>query len=144
LILQKTLTVTEDNTISALDKIKKSLALYFEFANGREELVEHIHQKSFEAMHQRMEEKMMQKIIPLFSSIIEEGMQVGLFKLEDPEVTTEIVMTGLGNFLNRMIRECWGKPEFFDRVRQAMGVMERALGAAKGSLQLFAEGEIDE
>ncbi|HEY8465055.1 MAG TPA: TetR/AcrR family transcriptional regulator [Bacillota bacterium] len=126
-----------DSSLDAATKIRRIFSSMLELSKDKGPLVNWFHQKQYEEMHQRLATKMVMKLIPIFAGIIREGMKNGLFKLEEPDETAEILLIGLEYYLNRMVRAYWGTPEFDLRIKNAINVCERILGVSKGSLQLM-------
>jgi hypothetical protein len=136
LLLQTTVTIAQDNAVNTAVKIQRIFTAMFDLSKGKEKLVNYIHQASYEEMHHKLAVKMTEKLIPIFAALFREGMAEGLFTMKDPDITAEIVLPGLGDSLNRMVRQYWGEPEFAAKMDLAISVMEQAIGAANGSLQL--------
>jgi AcrR family transcriptional regulator len=132
--------ITTDSTIDATAKLRRILDSMFEFGKGKDDLVRYIHQESCEAMHQKLVIKMMEKSLPIFAIVFREGMAEGVFVMQDPDITAEILLTGLEVYLNKIVRKYWGNPEFSRKADLAFNVLEQALGAPKGSLQIKFDG----
>jgi AcrR family transcriptional regulator len=139
-MIRKIEVIVKDSAMDAISKIRQIFVVMFEVSKGKEELIDHIHQKPYEEMHRKLTLKTREKLIPIFSVIIREGMSQGLFRPGNPEAIAEILLSGIECYLNKATCECWGKPEFDERLHIALDVLEQALGAPKGSLQLTGAG----
>lgn len=133
------------NTLSAIAanpslnppaKLREILDSVFKLAKGNEGVVTTIHQASYEPIHEKVAISIINKLVPVFTEIVQEGIEQGCFLIRDAAVTVEVVFLGLERYLNRKIRECFGTPEFETYVQRAIAVLEQALGAPNGSLQL--------
>jgi AcrR family transcriptional regulator len=136
LLLQTTQDIAQDNAINAIVKIQRIFSAMFDLGKGKEKLVDYIHQQSYEEMHNKLAVKMTEKLIPIFAALFRQGMTEGLFTMKDPDVTAEILLPGLAESLNRMVRQYWGGPEFPEKMGLALSVVEQAVGALQGSLQI--------
>jgi AcrR family transcriptional regulator len=136
LLLQTTQDIAQDNAINAIVKIQRIFSAMFDLGKGKEKLVDYIHQQSYEEMHNKLAVKMTEKLIPIFAALFRQGMTEGLFTMKDPDVTAEILLPGLAESLNRMVRQYWGEPEFPEKMGLALSVVEQAVGALQGSLQI--------
>lgn len=133
------------NTLSAIAanpslnppaKLREILHSVFKLAKGNEGVVATIHQASYEPIHEKVAVSIINKLVPVFTEIVQEGIDQGCFLIRDAAVTVEVVFLGLERYLNRKIRECFDTPEFESYVQRAIAVLEQALGAPNGSLQL--------
>lgn len=127
--------ISQDNTSNSPAKIQSFFSTLYSLINNKKVIVNRFHQNSYEAMHQRLTAKLVEKLTPVFAIIIREGMNEGLFLLEEPDETAEILLHGLEYYLNRLMKANLGTTELGKKMRSATSVLERALGAAKGSLQ---------
>jgi AcrR family transcriptional regulator len=138
-MIQKIEVIANDSAMDAVTKICQIFTVMFEAGKGKGELVDHIHQKPYEEMHRRLTLKTLEKLIPIFSVIIRSGMSQGLFRQGNPEALAEILLSGIAYYLNKAFGEYWGEPEFNAKLQVTLNVLEQALGAPKGSLQLTVQ-----
>jgi AcrR family transcriptional regulator len=136
LMLKTTEVIAQDNAINAAVKIQRIFTAMLDLSKEKEKLVDYVHQQSYEEMHRKLTVKMTEKLIPIFAVLFRQGMAEGLFTMKDPDVTAEILLPGLGESLNRMVRLYWGRPEFLEKMGLAISVLEQAVRASKGSLQI--------
>lgn len=127
--------ISQDNISDPPAKIQSFFAALYSMINEKKAIVNQFHQKSYEAMHQRLTVKLVEKLTPVLVIIIRDGMNQGLFSLEEPDETAEIMLHGLEYYLNRLMQANLGAAELEKKIRSAASVLERALGASKGSLQ---------
>jgi AcrR family transcriptional regulator len=139
-MIQRVEVIANDSTMNAVVKISQIFTEIFAISKGKEELIDHIHQEPYEEMHRRLTLKTLEKLIPIFSAIIREGMGQGLFRQGNPEAFAEILLSGIAYYLNKATCEHWGEPEFDAKLRIALVVWEQALGAPQDSLQLTGAG----
>jgi AcrR family transcriptional regulator len=139
LLLRNIEVLTQDSHMDTFEKIKLIFTTMFQLGEGKDTLVNQIHQKPHEEVHKRLSLKTLEKLIPNFATVIRDGTLKGFLKVKDSELTAEIFLIGLEHYLNRMIKDYWGTPEFNARVNLAMSLLEQALGAPEGSLELQIE-----
>lgn len=116
-------------------KLREILHCVFNMAKGNEGVVATIHQASHEPIHEKIALSIINKLVPVITGIVQDGIDQRCFLIRDAAVTVEVVFLGLERYLNRKIRECFDTPEFETQVQRGIAVLEQALGAPHGSLQ---------
>ena len=89
------------------------------------------------AIHSRLATKTVAEITPYIISILKQGIQEGVFKTENPEFTAETMLmwaVSLHNTINIPIAD---SREAELKAKAAEDIIERILGAERGSLHLF-------
>jgi AcrR family transcriptional regulator len=124
-----------DDLLNAIEKLQTIFKSMFQILAQHQKLVLYIHTESNELMHYRLGQKFINRMITLFAAIIEQGNREKLFEVDYPQETAEILVTGMG-YMPSIFRLS-DEPQLFTKKLQAgLGVFEKALGAAKGSLQI--------
>ncbi|MCL6613403.1 MAG: TetR/AcrR family transcriptional regulator [Firmicutes bacterium] len=126
--------ISNDDQLNAIQKLRIILTKLFSFLRQKERIILYIHQKSNELLHYRLGQKFMDKACSMFSKIIEQGVREKLFDVEYPRETTEILLAGLG-YMPSILSLSQNMDQYVEKVRAGLAVIEKALGAPKGSLQ---------
>lgn len=77
-------------------------------------------------------------MLPIFLSFLEERAGEKSFNPEYPRETLQILLPGLAKFWYE-VNPASDPDRFRERIRISLTVLEKALGAPKGSLQIFPE-----
>ncbi len=126
-----------DAQLNAIQRFQIILATMFQFQKQHEELIRIVHEKSNELLHHRVEHKILDKLVPLYLRILEQGIREQLLELQFPSETLAIILPGLGQYFHGLLETSRTDPESFrEKIHIGLTVLERALGAAPGSLQV--------
>lgn len=97
--------------------------------------VEFLHTEENLVTHQKFMLKSFGQIIPLMAKIIEQGMAAGVFDVDYPEETVEMIAYAFG-YLEDVLSRSPEDPRYDRRLRAAERLFERALGIPKGTLNI--------
>ncbi len=101
-------------------------------------VMDYLHLEENAKLHYKMYRKRFTDFLPLYTRIIEEGVEEGVFRTGHPEATAAGIM-----LLNEMVEMLDRTPETFgirpDVVGPLQEQIERLLGAAPGKLDGFAD-----
>ncbi len=125
--------ITNDQQLGVIKKIQVIFQQMFKLMAENEKLVLYIHRAENELLHYRLERKFTTQAIDIFTNIIEQGIREGIFEVEYPRETAEILMAGIGN-MPSIFDKTQSLEQFYYKLRAGLGVIEKALGAPKGSL----------
>lgn len=127
--------ISDDDQLTAAQKfrsiIKAALQMYFD----NERLVNFLHEERNERLHHRIEHKYYDKYLLIFLKVLEQGAREKSFDLEFPGETLEILLPGLEKYWHE-INPSSDPERFRERIRIGLIVLEKALGAPKGSLPI--------
>ena len=134
--------IAGDKSLSVYERIPRTvLALNVKHDSGKE-IMEQMHKPQNALMHQKTQRAIVHGITPIFTELIEEGIEQGLFHTPYPYESMEMLIT----YSNTVFDSDWDmtEDERSKRVQAFVYNMERLFGAAKGSLaqqmiQLFDE-----
>ncbi|TCL59810.1 TetR family transcriptional regulator [Hydrogenispora ethanolica] len=129
--------IAAEPQLNALQKFQTILAAMFQFQKQNEEIIYVVHEKSNELLHHRVEHKTLDKLVPLYLRILEQGIREQLLDLKYPGETLAIILPGLGQYFHGLLEVSRTDPELFqEKIHAGLAVLEKALGAAPGSLQV--------
>jgi hypothetical protein len=89
-------------------------------------------------MHQKVLTIMVQKLTPILTKIVEQGIKEGAFDTPYPQESIEILLAAVQTIFDDAYFS-WSDEEFAQKIPAFICVMERTLGATTGSLAVFAE-----
>jgi len=125
------------------DVIEKILGFFGFFNNigrSRQRLVEYIHEERNAHLHIKFERKVPQIIIPVFSRMIEEGVEEGFFDVRHPEMAALSIMKTAGAISH--IHETYRLEENAEKIKEltdaTFDFIERILGAKPGIFMEYA------
>lgn len=129
--------ILEKESGNALQKIQK-LMERGRLSEEQPELLEHLHKPGNEAMHVRLLSLAITKQAPLYAELIEEGCREGIFCVENPLEIVEFILTAIQFLTDKGIHP-WTDEELKRRWRAFPGILERQLGAEKGTFYFMLE-----
>jgi AcrR family transcriptional regulator len=101
-------------------------------------VMDYLHLEENAKLHYKMSRKRFTDLLPHFTSLVEEGVEQGHFKTDQPEATAAGIL-----LLNEMVEMLDRTPESFgirpDIIGPLQEQMERLLGADPGTLDGFAD-----
>jgi AcrR family transcriptional regulator len=99
------------------------------------QFVEFLHTEENLVTHQRFMLKSFDRTIPLMTKMVEQGIQAGVFDVDYPEETVEMLAFAFG-YLEDALARSPEDAKYDTRLRAAERLVERALGIAKGTLNI--------
>ena len=118
----------------AIDKILGVFGFFSSLGKSRQRLVEYVHEERNAHLHIKFEKRVPQIIIPIFSRMIEEGVDEGFFDVRYPELAALSIMETAGAISH--IHETYrleDKTEKMNEITDAtFDFIERILGAEPG------------
>lgn len=105
-------------------------------------LSEALHHPGNLELHERMNVAFVRQIAPVLARTVEAGNKTGAFCVADPLPTVEFLVAGQA-FLLGNARFNWTPSEYADRLKAALVLIERALGAPPGSLAARLAAALD-
>ena len=125
--------VTSDQSIPLLERLSAMIISLDINSGAGVEVLEQMHRPQNALLHQKMQERLMDGVVPLITSLIEEGNETGIFHSKYPVQAAEMIMT----YANTAFDTLAGTdPDQVERKRQAFIChTERILGAREGSLE---------
>lgn len=138
--------IAEDKSIPVVERIIRTIASMNleegESAIGHE-VLEQVHKPQNALMHQKMQQMMMDGVVPVISTLVEEGNEKGIFHTEYPRETTEMLVLYSGTAFDSRFETT--REQMACRVQAFIANTEKLLGAESGSLaepmaRLFRQG----
>ncbi len=123
--------------LNALEKIRL-LVTSDTLAEDNEQILDNLHHSGNTLMHTRQLGRYLSKLAPIFAAVFEEGCDQGLFKIEHPLESAELILAGI-QFLTDVGFYPWSQAELARRMEALPSLIEAQLGAPKGSFNFLAE-----
>jgi AcrR family transcriptional regulator len=158
-IIEKTKTelcvIFEDNTLSAIEKLKKTsnAGKVIKVANVdilKTYLIVVYRDENIVLRH-KMNQKSIEMFTPLYSSMIHQGIEEGVFNTPSPDFAAKMILylaIGVQDMYWKLFLEMDKKPEniniVYNQILLYENAIERLLGAKPGSLNLVSENDIRE
>lgn len=133
--------IIDNEQLNAIQKTRAIFEQMFKLMRENEKLILYFHTAENELLHYRLERKFADQAVALFLNIIEQGIREKVFDVEYPRETAEILMAGIGN-MPSIFQEQLDLKHFYKMLYAGMVVIEKALGAPKGSLRFEFPPEI--
>ena len=124
--------VASDKSLPVYERIFKLVMSLNISSEGEQEILEHIHNPQNLLMHQKIEKMILVNVTPLLVSIIEDGIQQGLFDTPYPYQCMEMVITYINTILDGNLVAITDEERYL-RVEALIFHIERMLGAKSGS-----------
>jgi AcrR family transcriptional regulator len=132
--MQALLDETEGN---ALDRLRV-LITAGNVAEEQDQLLEHLHHPGNIGVHTRQLAVTLSKLAPLYTSVIQQGCQQGVFQTEYPLECAEFLLAGI-QFLTDIGFYPWNPEDLARRAMAFPALMEAQLKAPRGSFNFLIE-----
>ncbi len=146
-LMENVYQIGNDDTLNSIQKLKTIFRMMLFPEPENRKIFVYLHAEKNERLHNRMAQRWMDGIITLFLNIIGRGVKEKLFDVEYPRETLEIMMGGFEPYFHSVYRKPYSSEQFIQRVQAGLAILEKTLGAAKGSLQITdseVNGKYDE
>ncbi|WHH57442.1 TetR/AcrR family transcriptional regulator [Petroclostridium sp. X23] len=135
-IVKSLTSVVYDQRLNAVQKMQGFIDGLFSFERGKESMMEYVHREQNAIVHNRLAASLIEKIIPLISQIVEEGVKEGVFDTDHPLESAEVLLFGVG-YIHDSVAFSGDEEIYRQKMLATQDVVERVLGAEKGSIRLI-------
>jgi AcrR family transcriptional regulator len=136
--IQRVRPIVEDPSLSAVGKLAAASKVHAATHGGHAGLHDYLHREGNALAHRKHLAREMMMLAPLLARVVEQGVAEGAFDTPCPVEAIEFMLAGVALALDPdEARRDPGRPAA--RLRALAGIMERALGAAPGSLGFIGE-----
>lgn len=127
--------IARDSTMSAIEKLFAILlAQAPQQGDQKEQLIEHFHQPDNAEMHQKSLVQAVNRLSPILTEVIQQGIEEKIFDTDYPRETVEFLLVSAQVVFDDGFFQ-WEPEEMLQRATAFVQLMERALGAKAGSFQ---------
>ncbi len=125
--------VIADRSVPLLDRLSGAIITLDLGTGAGVEVFEQIHKPQNALLHQKMQERLLDGVVPLIASLIMEGNEKGIFDAKYPAEAAEMILT----YANTAFDELAGldREQLERKSRAFIFHTERILGAEEGSLE---------
>ncbi|MEC0127901.1 TetR/AcrR family transcriptional regulator [Paenibacillus pabuli] len=124
--------VVSDPKLNAHDKIFRIMMAQSQPDDRKHDLIEQLHSVHNVEMHQKSLVETVIRLSPILAEVVEQGIQEGVFHTPNPKESIEFLLVSSQFLLDRGIFQ-WEEEELQKKVEAFTHIMERVLGAEKGS-----------
>lgn len=138
--------VAEDKSLPVVERIVRTImSLNVESGESTigHEVLEQVHKPQNALMHQKMQQSLLDGVVPVLAGLVEEGNAEGVFHTEYPRETTELlILYSVTVFDDRFAQT---QEQLRNRVQSLIHNTEKLLGAEPGSMaapmaRIFQQG----
>ncbi len=124
--------IIDDNSLPVLERLMGAIqALNIKSETGTE-VLEQLHKPQNALLHQKMQERLIKEVVPLYAKLIREGNKEGIFNSKYPSEAAEMIMV-YSNVAFDDLAELTPK-EKLSKGKAFIYHTEKILGAGEGSL----------
>jgi len=127
--------IAADNNLDVEKKLQIFLDTILGPGETNERFATYVHQDKNFIIHQKFTDKTIMRVTPLLLQIIKEGINGRRFNVPYPEETLEILVPGMMDYIHRYYF-CQNRELLSIKMKAAEEIIEKLLGAAKGSVKL--------
>ncbi len=127
--------VGNDDTMNAQQKVQCIIDALFSMSDRKRKFSQYLNLEGKVARHERYQGYIESEISPIVTRIIKQGMSEGIFEVDHPAETTELVMLVVKH-LNGNVRRIEDRKERAIKAKVATTLIEKALSAPKGSFRI--------
>lgn len=135
--IERMITLVEGIKGNAIERLKAVVEHSKEVTT--QNLIDSLHRRGNEAMHNRLLVESMLIQAKLFSKLIKQGCDEGLFLCKKPLEVAEFILSGM-QFLTDEGIHPWSKKDIVRRMKAFPGIVEKLLQAQEGSLSFLGIG----
>ena len=124
--------IIDENSLPVFERLKGAIqALNIRSETGTE-VLEQLHKPQNALLHQKMQERLIKEVVPLYAKLIREGNKEGIFNSKYPSEAAEMIMI-YSNVAFDDLAELTPKKKL-SKAKAFIYHTEKILGAAEGSL----------
>ena len=128
--------VVSDENLSAVEKLKRIIEVHNRAYGEHQHLQDFFHRPESALTHQKHLIQEMKTTAPLLTAVVEQGVREGLFDTTHPREVIEFMLLSLTFLLGPMAFE-WNQEDPAAKFKALRDILERALGAAPGTLDFL-------
>lgn len=92
-LINKAEAISLDKSIDLIDRIALIMTSLSSDTNLGRELLSEIHKKENALLHQKVQDRMLSRVVKIFERMIEEGNTIGYFNCQYPYETSDMIIT---------------------------------------------------
>ncbi len=132
-LIAKARTIASDTSIPVIDRLVMTIAGMQVDTEIGQEIIDQVHKPQNALMHQKMQQHLLNGVIPIIAGIVEEGNEQGIFNIKYPAETTEMLILYSGIVFDDDFDESQERVQ--NRIQAFLYNIELLLGAKEGTVQ---------
>ena len=132
-LIARAQTIASDTSIPVIDRFVMTIAGLKVDSEIGQEIIDQVHKPQNALMHQKMQKNLLEGILPILVSLVDEGKRQGIFHMEYPAETIEMLILYSGTVFDGDYDEPGERSG--KRIEAFLFNTERLLGAKEGSVQ---------
>lgn len=133
-IIEQLIDVQKRNDLNAVDKMNLIIRLEFDINRTQDDLILQLHLEKNSGIHLQFIINTIHKLVPIYTSVIEQGVKEGLFDIKYPKEAAEYMLVATKFMFDPGIFNT-NLEELQIKSKAAEDISERILGASKNSLK---------
>jgi len=130
--------ISADNSLNALEKLRIIINYSLKIGVYEKNFIEFLHSDENLVTHQKYMIKSFEATIPFITRVVDEGIREGLFSVQYPRETVEL-MVYMHGYLHDSLMLSRDREEFIRKLGAAQEIFEKVLGVKKGALELLVK-----
>lgn len=132
-LIARAQTIASDTSIPVIDRFVMTIAGLKVDSEIGQEIIDQVHKPQNALMHQKMQKNLLEGILPILVRLVDEGKRQGIFHMEYPAETIEMLILYSGTVFDGDYDEPGER--IGKRIEAFLFNTERLLGAKEGSVQ---------
>lgn len=132
-LIARAQTIASDTSIPVIDRFVMTIAGLKVDSEIGQEIIDQVHKPQNALMHQKMQKNLLEGILPILVRLVDEGKRQGIFHMEYPAETIEMLILYSGTMFDGDYDEPGERSG--KRIEAFLFNTERLLGAKEGSVQ---------
>ncbi|MCX7709933.1 MAG: TetR/AcrR family transcriptional regulator [Clostridia bacterium] len=137
-IVEEARAVAADPSLNAIEKIKLMFGGQGSGYSEAHDVTESLHSPENRELHEKTNVETILQLSPILSEVIEQGIREGIFQVDNVLETVQFLLVG-SQFLFEHVLFNWSAEEIQNRAKAMATIIERSLGAEKGTFSFLAE-----
>ena len=133
--------IIEDKSFTAIEKLTILLTKDVTNAENKDEMLKEFHQAGDAEMHLRSLVISIERLTPLITDVVLQGIEEGVFNTPYPKETVENILVILNMIFDEGVFQ-WTAEEKIQKAKGLAYLMEKSLGAEKGSFDFMTESPV--
>ena len=132
-LIARAQTIASDASIPVIDRFVMTIAGLKVDSEIGQEIIDQVHKPQNALMHQKMQKNLIEGIVPVIVRLVEEGKSQGIFNMNYPAETIEMLILYSGTVFDDGYDQQGERAD--KRIEAFLYNTERLLGAKEGSVQ---------
>ena len=135
--------ITEDKKLTAMQKLTILLTNDITQSEHKDEMIKEFHQAGDAEMHQKSLLMSIERLTPLITDVVLQGIEEGVFNTPYPRETVEFILVIMNMAFDERLFQMTPEEKMF-KAKALAYLIEKSFGAESGSFDFMAEGIVVE